>query len=274
MATSATRPDPPPVVRAEHVDHYFVTPGGEAVHALRDVSLTVHEGEFVCVVGPSGCGKSTLLRMLGGLVTPSSGLLVPARSRDGRPAAAFVFQDCGVLPWLTVRANAAFGLRMAGVRRRAAEERAAHWLARTGLTDFADAYPHQLSGGMRQRLAVARAYASGSPLLLMDEPLGALDPQTRRLMQEHLLELWQEEKKTVVLVTHSLDEALLLGERVLVMSERPGGFVDSFTVPLPRPRRSGVQDTAAFAALRARVWNSLTGAAVAAPGPATSGPCR
>lgn len=256
------------LLAADRISHFFVAPRGSVVQALEEVSLTVGEGEFVCVVGPSGCGKSTLLRILGGLAEPSSGRVVRGDGAGGGaeggrprpPAAAFVFQDFGVLPWLTVRANAAFGLRMTGLRRRAAEETAAHWLARTGLSEFADRYPDQLSGGMRQRLAIARAFATGSAVLLMDEPLGALDPLTRRLMQEHLLELWQSERKTVVLVTHSIDEALLLGDRVLVMSPRPGALIDSFVVPFPRPRDAGVQDTAEFTRLRARVWECLRGA--------------
>ncbi|MGP3691497.1 ABC transporter ATP-binding protein [Streptomyces sp. IBSNAI002] len=261
------------LLAAERVSHFFVAPRGSVVQALEDVSLAVGEGEFVCVVGPSGCGKSTLLRILGGLAEPSSGRVVrgdggAAGGRPRPPAAAFVFQDFGVLPWLTVRANAAFGLRMAGLRRRAAEQTAAHWLARTGLTECADRYPDQLSGGMRQRLAIARAFATGSAVLLMDEPLGALDPLTRRLMQEHLLELWQSERKTVVLVTHSIDEALLLGDRVLVMSPRPGTLIDSFDVPFPRPREPGVQDTAEFTRLRARVWECLR------PAGADTGPAR
>lgn len=266
MTSSSVDPAPRPVLlRAERVDHYFVGADHTVLHALKDVSLTVREGEFLSVVGPSGCGKSTLLRILGGLVTPSSGLVtLPPRTR-GRPAAAFVFQDGGVLPWLTVRANAAFGPRMAGADRRTARRAADHWLERTGLGAFADRYPHELSGGMRQRLAIARAYASGSPLLLLDEPLGALDPQTRRLMQEHLLQLWQEEHKTVVLVTHSLDEALLLGRRVLVMSARPGAVLDSFTVPFGTERSGDLQDTPEFGRLRARIWRTLREQA-AAPG--------
>ncbi|MFJ7205863.1 ABC transporter ATP-binding protein [Streptomyces sp. NPDC098789] len=266
--TSPRPPSPPPpaVLAADRVDHYFAAAGGGVLHALDGVSLSVREGEFVCVVGPSGCGKSTLLRLLGGLLAPSAGhvaTVAPGGTGprpDGRPDVAFVFQDFGVLPWLTVRSNAAFGLRMAGMRRRPAERAAEPWLARAGLAEFADGYPHQLSGGMRQRLAMVRAFATGSPVLLMDEPFGSLDPQTRRLMREHLLELWQQERKTVVLVTHSLDEALLLGDRVLVMSPRPGALTDSFTVPFPRPRTADVEDSAAFARLRAEVWEALRAA--------------
>lgn len=158
-----------------------------------------------------------------------------------------------------MRSNAAFGLRMAGVRRRLAEQAADEWLRRMDLAEFADGYPDQLSGGMRQRLALARAFTTGSPVLLMDEPLGSLDPQTRRLMQEQLLTLWQEERTTVVLVTHSIDEAILLGDRVLVMSARPGRLTDEFAVPFPRPRDPGIQDSPEFGRLRARVWDELRG---------------
>ncbi|MFI1965805.1 ABC transporter ATP-binding protein [Streptomyces pathocidini] len=253
------------VLSMEGVDKFFVSGDGRAVRALDGVSLTVREGEFVCVVGPSGCGKSTLLRLCGGLDAPSAGRVRTGWVRTGRgegrvPWAAFVFQDFGVFPWLTVRANAAFGLRMAGAGRREAERAAYGWLVRMGLADFADGYPDRLSGGMRQRLALARAFATGSPVLLMDEPLGSLDPQTRRLMQEQLLELWQEERKTVVLVTHSIDEALLLGDRVLAMSARPGRFTDEFEVPFARPRDPGtVQDSPEFGRLRARIWRQLRG---------------
>ncbi|GGV03254.1 nitrate ABC transporter ATP-binding protein [Streptomyces albospinus] len=248
---------PPPMVSAQDIGKFFLAADGRAVQALDGVSLTVREGEFVCVVGPSGCGKSTLLRILGGLVEPTTGTVARRPGQPPVPPAAFVFQDFAVLPWLTVRSNAAFGLRMAGVRRRAAERAADAWLLRMDLADFADGYPDQLSGGMRQRLALARAFATGSPVLLMDEPLGSLDPQTRRLMQEQLLALWQEERKTVVLVTHSLDEALLLGDRVLVMSARPGRVIEELAVPFARPRDPGIQDGPEFGRLRARIWDRL-----------------
>ncbi|TBO59924.1 ABC transporter ATP-binding protein [Streptomyces kasugaensis] len=248
-----------PMLSAEDLGKFFLSGDGRVVRALEGVSLTVREGEFVCVVGPSGCGKSTLLRILGGLEHPSSGRVERRPGRPPVPSASFVFQDFAVLPWLTVRSNAAFGLRMAGVRRRRAEEAADEWLRRMDLAEFADGYPDQLSGGMRQRLALARAFTTGSPVLLMDEPLGSLDPQTRRLMQEQLLTLWQEERTTVVLVTHSIDEAILLGDRVLVMSARPGRLTDEFAVPFPRPRDPGIQDSPEFGRLRARVWDELRG---------------
>ncbi|WP_274918055.1 ABC transporter ATP-binding protein [Streptomyces sp. WZ-12] len=248
---------PAPVLSAEGIARHFLSAEGEVVSALDGVSLTVEDGEFVCVVGPSGCGKSTLLRMLGGLDLPSAGTVRRRPGEFGGPAAAFVFQDFGVLPWLTVRANAGFGLRMAGLRRREADAVADRWLARVGLLGFARGYPDRLSGGMRQRLSLARAFASGSPLLLMDEPFGALDPLTRSEMQEQLLELWEQEGKTVVMVTHSIEEALLLGDRVVVMSDRPGSVIDVVAVPFARPRGVGLQDTSEFIGLRARVREML-----------------
>ncbi|MFI9650001.1 ABC transporter ATP-binding protein [Streptomyces sp. NPDC052040] len=248
---------PGPLLSAQGVDRFFISSKGAVLQALDKVSLTVDEGEFVCIIGPSGCGKSTLLRILGGLDVPSAGNMHLRRDLSVFPPAAFVFQDFGVLPWLTVRSNAAFGLRMAGVGRRLSNGVADRWLARVGLTDFADSYPHQLSGGMRQRLALARAFAIGSPLLFMDEPLGALDPLTRLEMHEHLLDLWEQEYKTVVLVTHSIDEALLLGDRVLVMSGRPGRITEEFSVPFPRPRTPGLQDTPGFARMRVLLREAL-----------------
>ncbi|WP_433574545.1 ABC transporter ATP-binding protein [Nocardia brasiliensis] len=241
---------------AEDVSKVFV---GEQqpVWALRDCSLRVAAGSLTCVVGPSGCGKSTLLRILGGLDTPTSGH-VRMPSAEGRiPASAFVFQEYGVFAWLNVLDNIAFGCRMAGMRRAEYTGRAREWLARTGLAGFERAYPHQLSGGMRQRVALARAFALETPALLMDEPLGALDAQTRLLMQEQLVQLWEAERKTVVLVTHSIDEALLLGDHIALMSARPGRVAAEFAVPFARPRSLELTLTPEFTALRHRIWTAL-----------------
>ncbi|ATL68798.1 ABC transporter ATP-binding protein [Nocardia terpenica] len=226
--------------------------------ALREMSLTVAAGTFTAVVGPSGCGKSTLLRMLGGLDEPSSGAVAGPDGESGVPAAAFVFQDSGVLPWLTVLDNVLFGLPVSR-RRNDRVETAREWIGRTGLSGFEKAYPAQLSGGMRQRVGIARAFATGSPCLLMDEPLGALDAQTRLLMQEELLALCETERKTIVLVTHSLEEALLLGDRVVLMSARPGRVRAEVEVPFGRPRSPDVQHAKEFAELRAHLWELLRG---------------
>ena len=246
------------------VDRYAVqavskvfSSGDHAVTALDGVTLEVETGSFTCILGPSGCGKSTLLRILGRLEEPTAGEVSSPVSRSKLPAAAFVFQEHGVFPWYTVLENVAFGLRMAGVGRAERTAQARTWLGHVGLTDFADSYPHQLSGGMKQRTAIARAFATGSECLLMDEPLGALDAQTRRLMQEQLLELWERDRKTVVLVTHAIEEALLLGDRIVLMSARPGRIKQDITVPFPRPRDIGIEGTQEFARLKHEIWESL-----------------
>ncbi|GGM45808.1 nitrate ABC transporter ATP-binding protein [Longimycelium tulufanense] len=249
-ATSDTRT----AFAAHQVSKLFF--GGDGpLWALRDMSLHVAGGSFTCIVGPSGCGKSTLLRILAGLEEASSGEVVRPEDDGAHPATAFVFQDSGVLPWLTVLDNVLFGLPPGNRRERVAVAR--EWLARTGLSGFESAYPHQLSGGMRQRVAISRAFATGSPCLLMDEPLGALDAQTRMLMQEELLALCEAERKTVVFVTHSLEEALLLGDRVILVSARPGRVRTEVEVPFDRPRSPDVQHHAEFVDLRFHLWDVL-----------------
>lgn len=231
--------------------------GGKTVQALDDVSVDFEAGSFTCIVGPSGCGKSTLLRMLGGLESPTAGG-IKANLVSGRlPESAFVFQEHGIFPWLTVQENVAFGLHMAGISTRERAETARTWLGYVGLADFADSYPHQLSGGMKQRAAIARAFATGSPALLMDEPLGALDAQTRRLMQELLIDLWEKDRKTVVLVTHAIEEALLLGDRIVLMSARPGRVKDTIDVPFAHPRKPDIEAENEFVTMKQEIWESL-----------------
>lgn len=225
------------------------------VDALGPLDLTVALGEFVCVVGPSGCGKSTLLRIVAGLLRPSTGTL-EIRTSSPHPA-AMIFQDYGIYDWKTVRANVRFGLDIQHVPRREAQARADDWLARTGLSDFADAYPATLSGGMRQRVAIARALAVEPELLLMDEPFAALDAQLRTILQEELLDLTQSTRTTTLFVTHSLEEAILLGDRVVVMSARPGRIIAEHRPPFPRPRSAGIRDTAEFTALKGELWDLL-----------------
>jgi len=220
----------------EGVGHTFVGERGR-VEALAEVSFSVKMNEFVCIVGPSGCGKSTLLRVIAGLEDPSLG-----RVRFDGPEAAsgmrggLVVQENGTFPWLTVADNVAFGLMLAGVGRAERREKALVFLERVGLAGFVDHYPHELSVGMRQRLGIGRAVVMDAPLLLMDEPFGALDAQTRRHMQNELLGIWAADRRTVVFVTHDIEEAVLLGDRVLVMSARPGSIVADIPVPLSRPR--------------------------------------
>lgn len=228
--------------------------------ALRGLSLTVARNTFVALLGPSGCGKSTLLRILGGLEEPTGGeCAVREPATPDRLATASVFQDHGLFPWLTVAQNAEFGLRMLGIGKEERSARARRWLVRLGLGGSERAYPEELSGGMRQRLSLARAFATDSRVLLMDEPMGALDPQTRLLIQEDLIRLCQATCKTVVLVTHDIDEALLLSDRVVVLTARPGRVKLDLPVELPRPRTAETTTTADFAELRATLWAALRG---------------
>ena len=211
---------------------------GSEIVALAEVDLTIPEGEFLCLLGPSGCGKSTLLKLAAGLIPPSSGSIrINGRPVTGPgPDRAVVFQDYALFPWMTVRENAEFGLAARGVdpaRRRAISS---ELLRVVGLPDFADKYPHHLSGGMKQRVSIARALAVEPVLLLMDEPFGALDAQTRYVMQQELLRIWRAYKKTVLFVTHSIEEALFLGDRVLLMTARPGRIKAEMRVDAERPR--------------------------------------
>lgn len=231
--------------------------GKSRVQALSDINLSLKEGSFTCILGPSGCGKSTLLRILGDLETATAGEVENNLQSTRVPRSAFVFQEHGVFPWFDVLQNVAFGEQMASVGKNEREDNAKHWINEVGLTGFENSYPHQLSGGMRQRIAIARAFATGSPSLLMDEPLGALDAQTRILMQEQLVELWEKERKTVALVTHSIEEALLLGDQIVMMSARPGRIKEIIDVPFGRPRNVEVEATAEFAQMKQAIWESL-----------------
>jgi len=235
---------------------------GERLLALDRVSLDVDAGEFCCLVGPSGCGKSTLLRVLAGLVRQDSGV-AEVRADDvradapRRPATAMVFQEHALLPWRTVLDNVAFGPENRGVPRAEREAHAAEMLALVGLTRFARAYPHQLSGGMKQRVGIARALANDPEVLLMDEPLAALDAQTRALIQEELLRIWATLGKTVLYVTHSIEEALLLGDRVVLLTARPGRIKQVFPVALGRPRGLEARASPEFGTLTEKIWAEL-----------------
>jgi NitT/TauT family transport system ATP-binding protein len=204
--------------------------------AIDHVSLEIETGEFFMIVGPSGCGKTTLLRILAGLDRPTSGSVVVERSDRAKPLNAMVFQGESIFPWMTVRQNAAYGLKMRGRPQVEIDDIVGHYLDRTGLTRFANAYPHQLSGGMKQRVSIARAFATDPEILLMDEPFSALDEQNRSLLQEELLRIWDETKKTVLFITHSVDEAVTLGDRIMVMTAHPGRAKALIDVPFERPR--------------------------------------
>ena len=223
--------------------------------ALDRVSFEVHRREFVCVVGASGCGKSTLVRLLAGLEQPTSGqLLLDGKPVDGPGAdRGMVFQGYTLFPWLTVKDNVMFGPRMKGMSREAARAEAEQWLSLVSLEAFADSYPHQLSGGMKQRVAIARALANSPRILLMDEPFGALDAQTRAQMQRHLLHIWKNADVTIVFITHDLDEAIYLADRILVLKPRPGRVAELVEVPVPRPRGTEQFQSAEFLATRRRL---------------------
>ncbi|KUF18810.1 ABC transporter ATP-binding protein [Streptomyces silvensis] len=240
----------------------FTTRSGERVDALRDVSLDVGENEFLTVLGPSGCGKTTLLRAVAGLVPWDGGDIAVDGSpvRGPGPDRAVVFQNFALLPWATVLDNVAFGLRMRGVGRAERAERARSLIATVGLEGCEAKLPGELSGGMQQRVGIARALAVRPRVLLMDEPFGAVDEQTRRLLQEELLAIWEEHRMTVVFITHSMEEAVLLGDRVALMSARPGRIAEIVPVRLPRPRSrdvGGVARSGEYAEITAYLWERL-----------------
>jgi NitT/TauT family transport system ATP-binding protein len=243
-----------PILEVRGLCKQFATAAG-SVQALRDVSFKVHRRELVCVIGPSGCGKSTLIRILAGLETLSSGQVLV----DGKPVSGpgrdrgMVFQGYSLFPWLTVKRNVMFGPEMSGHPHNVAEGMARQWLELVGLSDFADAYPHQLSGGMRQRVAIARALVNEPRILLMDEPFGALDAQTRAKMQTHLLDIWKNLDVTVLFITHDLDEAIYLADRILVLKAHPGEVQEIVEVPVPRPRSPAQFSSEAFRATRAHI---------------------
>ena len=256
----------------ENVSRIF--PGvrrGAATRALEPTSLEVPDNDFVTILGPSGCGKSTLLRLVAGLDRPSTGRIV----LNGKPVTGpgpdrgMVFQSYTLFPWLTVADNIAFGLREKGMGKEQRSEAVREWLGRIGLTGFEHHYPKQLSGGMQQRTAIARALANEPAILLLDEPFGALDNQTRALMQELLLRVWERERKTVLFVTHDIDEAVFMGSRVVVMSARPGRIKLDREVPLAHPRHYSVKTTPAFIALKAELTEQVRAEVLAAQAAAT-----
>ena len=242
------------IIRVEGVDKRF----GDFL-ALGDTHLRVNEGEFICLIGPSGCGKSTLLRIIAGFEPATSGAtIVAGRAVEGPgPDRGMVFQDYGLFPWLTVRGNIGFGPAARGIPRPQIKEKADHFLNLVGLTKFADAYPHQLSGGMKQRVAIARVLANDARVVLMDEPFGALDAMTRERLQDELLDLWSRTGLTVIFVTHAIEEAILLADRVVAMQPGPGRIVSDTRIDLPRPRDVAAPE---FNALRRTLSAELHGA--------------
>ncbi len=245
----------PVILSVEHLDKRFIAKDGSETLALSDINFTTHRREFLCVVGASGCGKSTLARILAGLEEKSGGqVLLEGKPVDGPGRdRGMVFQGYTLFPWLTVKKNVMFGLERGGMDASTAGREALQWLALAGLENFAEAYPHQLSGGMKQRVAIVRALANQPRILLMDEPFGALDAQTRCKMQAHLLEIWKKIDITIVFITHDLEEAIFLADRILVLSPHPGRVQELIEVPVPRPRSSAQFVTPEFLATKARL---------------------
>jgi len=224
--------------------------------AIEDVDLDLAEGEFVALLGPSGCGKSTFLKIVNGLLKATAGEIRLRKGRKGRED-AMVFQDAALFPWYSVLDNVAYGLVCAGVPRREARRRALPLIELVGLTGFAEKYPYQLSGGMQQRANLARALAVDAEILLMDEPFASLDAQTREDMQAELLRIWTAAKKTVLFVTHQIDEAVYLSDRVIVMAARPGRVIADIAIELPRPRELDVKLTPEFVRYEQRIWELI-----------------
>ncbi len=255
------------MIRVEGVSKTFRPAKAPPVAALADISLEIAAEQFVTIVGPSGCGKTTLLRMLNGLIAPDAGeILVGGQPPYPGPHMGFVFQSFRLLPWRTIRDNVAFTVEVAGVDARTRNERADYYLDLVGLRRFADAYPSQLSGGMKQRAALARALVGDPHYLLMDEPFASLDAQTREFMQMELMKIWYGRKSTVVFVTHSVDEAIFLSDRIILLRPRPGQVAEVIDVDLPHPRWTyDVRARPEFVELRHYLWNRIRAMVAADP---------
>lgn len=251
---------------ALHGIHRNFQMGGKSVVAVAPIDLQIRKGEFLCIVGPSGCGKTTLLRILAGLEQESGGEIEFAHDDQlsvvGKPRRpnSMVFQEHGIFPWMSVRDNVSFGLKAQGVGKEERYAIADKYIQKVGLANFTDAYPNQLSGGMKQRVSIARAFANDPEILLMDEPFAALDEQTKILLQGELLRIWEETQKTVVYVTHSIDEAIVLSDRVLIMTARPGRVKEIIDVAqyFPRPRNvEEIKGSATYGEVYGRIWGAL-----------------
>lgn len=246
------------IVKIDHVEKIYQGRSGEVV-ALNGVDMEIRENEFVCVVGPSGCGKSTLLNIIAGLERPTSGRGCVKGKEVVNPGSerGVIFQQYALFPWLTVKKNVKFGLKLRGVKEPELSVIADKYIRLVGLEEFGDSYPKELSGGMKQRVAIARAYAVNPEILLMDEPFGALDAQTRTQLQTELLETWEKEKKTCFFITHDVEEAIILAQRVVIMSARPGRVKEIVPVNIPYPRTQETKMTKEFLDLKVHVWGQV-----------------
>ena len=245
-------------LKIDNVRKVFDTRNGEMI-ALNGVSLDIKENEFICVVGPSGCGKSTLLNIIAGLSEPTSGKVYC----DGKEVTGtgtergVVFQQYALFPWMTVKKNVMFGLNLKGIKGKEAEDIAMKYIKMVQLEDFVNHYPKELSGGMKQRVAIARAYAVNPSVLLMDEPFGASDAQTRTQLQTELLETWEKEQKTCFFITHDVDEAIILAQKVIIMSARPGRIKEIVNIDIPYPRTQETKMTPRFLELKNHIWGQV-----------------
>ena len=245
-------------VKIDNVRKVYQSRNGEMI-ALNGVNLDIMENEFICVVGPSGCGKSTLLNIIAGLLEPTSGQVIC----DGKVVQGtgtergVVFQQYALFPWMTVKKNVMFGLELKGIKGQEAEDIAMKYIKMVQLEDFVNHYPKELSGGMKQRVAIARAYAVNPSILLMDEPFGALDAQTRTQLQQELLETWEKEQKTCFFITHDVDEAIILAQKVIIMSARPGRIKEIVDINIPYPRTQETKMTPEFLELKNHIWSQV-----------------
>jgi NitT/TauT family transport system ATP-binding protein len=245
-------------VKIDNVQKIYEGRNGDMV-ALNGVSLNISENEFVCVIGPSGCGKSTLLNIIAGLIEPTSGKIYVDNNEVDGPGQdrGVVFQQYALFPWLTVRKNVEFGLKLKGIKKQEATDIANKYLKMVQLEEFANSYPKELSGGMKQRVAIARAYAVNPKVLLLDEPFGALDAQTRIQLQSELLRTWESEQKTCFFITHDVDEAIFLAQRVVIMSARPGRVKEIVEIDIPYPRTQETKMTKEFLDLKNYIWSKV-----------------
>ncbi|MCE9645786.1 MAG: ABC transporter ATP-binding protein [Chloroflexi bacterium] len=240
----------------EDISKVFAKDTGREVAALDKLSFAIEEHEFVSIVGPSGCGKTTLLKIVAGLVKPDTGQIKFSGGQKN-PSAVIVFQDQGLLPWLNVLDNVGLGLELKGIPKATRRTQVLEFMFRFRLDGFESHFPHELSIGMRQRVALARAFLTNPDIMLMDEPFGALDAQTRLILQEELLHTWRAEQNTVLFVTHDIDEAILLSDRIIVLSDRPGKLQTIIPIPLGRPRELTLKDQPTFTSIRQQIWKLL-----------------